>query len=246
MVPKLRPDRWFGHLRWPLSALILYAGSLFAAAPLSPPRPQNSPTSPPASPAPTESARPEGTIAAYRSALERDDPEAAYRLLSPTLQQHLPYEKWVARWKETTFERDAQRKQLAADPKLALQAAITLPQGTVLLMAPNPARTATTRWQVAEPDLATVHAETPEQALHLLMQAVEQRNYFAILRLLSASERKALEAELRERAERLRQSLARPKPGIEVRGDRVHFQYDPRFFIDLVRERDGWRVLDLN
>jgi hypothetical protein len=104
-------------------------------------------------------------------------------------------------------------------------------------------------WQIAEPDLAVVHAETPEQLLHLLVEAVEQRNYFALLRLLSTSERKALEAELRERVERLRNSLARSRqtaPPIEVHGDRAHYQYDPRFFVDLVRERDGWRVLDLN
>jgi hypothetical protein len=209
---------------------------------------------------------PEETLAAYRAALERDDPQAAYRLLSPTVQQHIPYEKWAERWRETPAERAAQLKSLldasntpAAARAITLQAAIALPQGTVLLLAPStPGRLAdrglgrrsysrSGDWQVADPDLAAVHAETPERVLHLLIEAVEQRNYFALLRLLSTTERKALEAELRERVERLRTSLSKSKaPAIEVHGDRAHYQYDPRFFVDLVRERDGWRVLDLN
>lgn len=233
---------------------------------------------------------PTDTITAYREALERDDAAAAYRLLSPSVQQQLSLEKWSARWKETPLERAAQRKLLletrtSSGGSIAMQAAIALPQGTELLMAPatsSPAKPSpsanraaaarstsslsrplhrSTDWQVADPDLAAVHAETPEQVLHLLIEAVEQRNYFALLRLLSTTERKVLETELRERIDRLRNSLARKKPptnptnpaipgpaipGLEVHGDRAHYQYDPRFFVDLVRERDGWRVLDLN
>jgi hypothetical protein len=80
-----------------------------------------------------------------------------------------------------------------------------------------------------------------------LATAVEQRNYFAALRLLSRGERQAIELELRERVERLRSSLARRQAlPIEVHGNRARYQYDPRFFIDLVREEAGWRVLDLN
>lgn len=219
---------------------------------------------------------PTDTITAYREALERDDAAGAYRLLSPAVQQQLSLEKWTARWKETPIERAAQRKLLletqraSSGGSIAMQAAIAMPQGTELLMAPassSPTKTSSTSgpsarsssplnrslhrstdWQVADPDLAAVHAETPEQVLHLLIEAVEQRNYFALLRLLSSTERKVLETELRERIDRLRNSLNRKKasPAIEVHGDRAHYQYDPRFFVDLVRERDGWRVLDLN
>jgi hypothetical protein len=244
----------------------------------------------PSGKSPGKTPLPTDTLAAYRQALERDDPAAAYRLLSPTAQQHLSFEKWSARWKETPLERAAQHKLLLEGQNLAgsstspstsssgdqaggqasssskgviaMQAAIALPQGTELVMAPTPSGTQrvsrftpslqrslhrSTDWQVADPDLAAVHAETPEQVLRLLIEAVEQRNYFALLRLLSTTERKALETELRERIDRLRSSLSRKKsPAVEVRGDRAHYQYDPRFFVDLVRERDGWRVLDLN
>src|SRR5262245_24969011 len=56
--------------------------------------------------------QPIDTLAAYRTALERDDPASAYRLLSPTIQQRLTVEKWSARWRETQFERAAQLKLL--------------------------------------------------------------------------------------------------------------------------------------
>lgn len=225
---------------------------------------------------------PAETLAAYRSALETNDPAAAYKLLSPLVKQRLTFEKFSADWKTTEAERATQRQFLTkSDLPIVTQAAVTLPQGTVLLLTPagdgralNLSRTesCSSCWRILDPDLGAIHAETPERVLSLLINAVEQRNYFALLRLLSASERQAIEAELRERTERLRMSLSnlsqqKKPPGpnltphnpaapplqeatlpsaIEVRGDRAHYQYDPRFFVDLVREKDGWRILDLN
>lgn len=195
------------------------------------------------------------TLVAYREALRRDDPASAYLLMAPAVKGRTTYEQFVAQWRATQPERLAQLKLLsgehgpAASPnQLALQALVSLPQGTALLLVP-PSGQIQSGWLIADPDLSTVHAETPEQVLRLLIDAVEQRNYFALLRLLSASERQALEGELKERIERLRASMSRRQAApqlLEVRGDRAHYQYDPRFFVDLVREKDGWRVLDLN
>lgn len=197
------------------------------------------------------------TLAAYREALRRDDPASAYLLMAPTVKARTNYEQFTAQWRETQPERLAQLKLLseehvpspASTNQLSLQALVSLPQGTALLLIP-PSGRSQSGWRIADPDLSTVHADTPEQVLRLLIDAIEQRNYFALLRLLSASERQALEGELKERLERLRASMSRrqnaAQPPLEVRGDRAHYQYDPRFFVDLVREKDGWRVLDLN
>jgi hypothetical protein len=206
------------------------------------------------------------TISAYRTALQQDNPAIAYQLLAPAARQHVSYDQFNAQWQETRPERDAQlgllslptRPESLAGPspathanerellaRITTQAAVALPEGTVLTLTPGdkPGRA----WQVVDPDLAAVSAESPETVLRLLADAVEERNYFALLRLLSTAERQAIEAELRERLDRLRMSLSRQKPlPIEVEGDKAHYQYDPRFFIDLVRQKDGWRVLDLN
>ena len=57
-------------------------------------------------------ATPVQTLARYRDALERDDPKAAYALLTKTAQQSLPYEQFAQQWQDTKVERSAQAAQL--------------------------------------------------------------------------------------------------------------------------------------
>lgn len=123
------------------------------------------------------------------------------------------------------------------------------------------------RWQVARPSLATPDIQTPVAALRGLVQALERLSFASVLRLFSAQARQTLEQELRERVERMRAALQKleaaqdapslvgsaqdahqPAAGItvEVLGNRARIQYDPRFFVEFVREADGWRVRDLN
>ena len=108
----------------------------------------------------------------------------------------------------------------------------------------SPAQPLQRAWQLSDANLRAVAAASPQDVLKMLLIAVEQRNYPALLRLLSTSERLALEAQLTERLERLRAALI--KPTIEIKGDRARIEYDPRFFIDLVREGASWRIADLN
>jgi hypothetical protein len=122
-------------------------------------------------------------------------------------------------------------------PAASARAVVTLPQGAQLVLLPvgesvaaagkpagkaaGPALALTTRaqaWRIVDPDLQTIHAPTPEAALRLLIAAAEQRSYPALLRLLSRSERQSLEAELAERIERLRASLARGQAGSAAGG----------------------------
>ena len=190
------------------------------------------------------------TLRSYQQALERDDPQAAYALLSPVLQQGLPREQFVEQWREQQPERREQARQLAQlldergplrrRESLSSRALLTLPHGAQLVVVPTGGS-----FRVLDPDLQSVRARTPEDALRLLLLAVEQRSYPALLRLLSTSERQNLEAELRERLERLRGALSRGLAP-EVNGDRARLLYDPRFFIELKREPDGWRVADFN
>lgn len=123
------------------------------------------------------------------------------------------------------------------------------------------------RWQVARPSLATPDIQTPVAALRGLVQALERLSFASVLRLFSAQARQTLEQELRERLERMRAALqkleaAQDAPSlvgsaqdahqpaasitVEVLGNRARIQYDPRFFVEFVREADGWRVRDLN
>lgn len=121
------------------------------------------------------------------------------------------------------------------------------------------------RWRVAQAELSAPDASTPEAALRGLLAAMEQRSFSAVFRLLSAKTRQAVEEEIQERALRLRNALhAAPtvhlEPRlegasssssvagirVEVRGNQARIQYDSRFFIELVRESEGWRIRDMN
>ena len=123
-------------------------------------------------------------------------------------------------------------------------------------------------WRVAHAELSAPDASTPEAALRGLLAAMEQRSFSALFRLLSAKTRQAVEEELQERALRLRSALqAAPTVNletrsmgtsssisssslsgirVEVRGNQARIQYDSRFFIELVREPEGWRIRDMN
>ena len=144
-------------------------------------------------------------------------------------------------------------------------ASASAPSGELVLSA-----TASGRWRIASAGLLAPDTATPEAALRNLLAALDQRSFSAVFRLLSAPTRQAVEEELRERAERLRSALqaataptgspsprspasSNPSPSppttgmrIEVQGNRARIYYDPRFFIDLVREPEGWRIRDMN
>lgn len=126
-------------------------------------------------------------------------------------------------------------------------------------------------WRITTPELSPTATATPEAALHGLLEALDRRSLALLLRLLRPATRQAVEDELNERAERLRAALAgrlthpsppgsptpsapttSPSPSplqlphLELVGDRARLQYDPRFFIELVRDKDGWRIRDMN
>lgn len=123
-------------------------------------------------------------IRSYQQALVKDDAQAAYALLSPSLQQSLPREQFEQLWQQQRPERLEQARQLGqlldkgsgGKPGrplgLGARALLTLPQGTQLTVVP-----AGGAWRVAAPDLQQVRARTPEEALQLLLLAVEQRSY---------------------------------------------------------------------
>lgn len=220
-------------------------------------------------------ADPQPTVSAYQRSLEDDNPQAAYALLSPAAQAALPRERFTTLWGTTRVERADQREQLATllSPRPNRPAARLFPQLTLSIAADSLVRSelqlaenSSGAWRITTPELSPVATATPEAALRALLDAIDGRNLALLLRLLSPATRQAVEDELQERAERLRAALAgagsRPKetsppaagsppsgptsPRIEISGDRARLQYDQRYFIDLIREKDGWRIRDMN
>ncbi|MCS6915631.1 MAG: hypothetical protein RMK29_00015 [Myxococcales bacterium] len=184
------------------------------------------------------------TLLHYAQALEGDDPQGVYRLLDEPTRAQIPYEEFAQRWRDTAQERQAQARAIrrslrALPPPLAH---VTLADGMRLSLerAPHGGQ-----WLVRDVRWQGARADTPEEALRLLLEAAERRSYAAVLQLLTSAQRQLVEAEVRERVDRLRAALSRRQP-IEIRGERARLQYDPRFYIELRKEPEGWRVHDLN
>lgn len=184
------------------------------------------------------------TLLRYAQALEGDDPQAVYRLLDEPTRARLSWEEFAQRWRDTPEERRAQARAVrrtvsALPPPLAH---VIFADGMKLSLERAPAGGA---WLLRDVRLQGARTDTPEEALRLLLAAAEQRSYAAVLRLLTSAQRQIVEAEVRERLDRLRAALGRRQP-IEVKGERARLQYDPRFYIELRKEPEGWRVHDLN
>lgn len=181
--------------------------------------------------------------------LEQGDPQRAYRLLDAPTRRTLPYPDFAALFLATQTERRERARALHRQVKVRSPgnalAMLSLGDGTRVEMQEERGG-----WRLTDLGAVTVCPQTPEEAMRLLLAAAEGRSYAAVMRLFSPSQRQAIEAELRERIERLRAALQRKQP-LEARGDRIRLQYDPRFFIELQRETSqagatGWRVIDLN
>ncbi len=191
---------------------------------------------------------PAATLRRYADAIATDDARAAYQLLSPSLRSSVRVEDFEKQWHDNRRERDEQRQLILTmlsrrHPSLSERAELRLVQGSVIHLS-SVSQTFGNSWVLSDANLRSVSATTPQEALRLLLLAAEQRNFSALLRILSSEQRQALEAQLSERIERLRAALLRPS--IEVSGDRARIEYDPRFFIELTREGGSWRVTDLN
>ena len=63
------------------------------------------------------------------------------------------------------------------------------------------------------------------------------------MKLLSKSRREQFLRELNLRLEKLKANLDRD---FEISGDRARLQYDPQYWIRLVREHGVWRIVEFN
>lgn len=131
---------------------------------------------------------PSVTVKAWRQAIGNDDPKAAYTLLAPALQKQMPYPEFERKWRESQAERARQAKALAVDPDAA---------GTTAEVALDGGKSAVLRregnfWRFDVPLVAQTRAQTPQEALRLFGSAIEERNFFMVMRLLTPGRKEGL------------------------------------------------------
>jgi len=185
-------------------------------------------------------ARPDarGTLRAWAEAVERDDPAAAWRLVSAEARRGTSESDFTRRWKELREERRERAsdlKRVTAPP--AESARLVVGQRAALAVLEP------VGWRILSPRLERVGASSPEEALSRFVRALEARDFDAALQLLGEPLRSSLERELAERLSRLRTLVGKPLP---IDGNRARVRYDSRYLIELIQENGAWQINDLN
>lgn len=183
-------------------------------------------------------------LRAWNEAVDRDDPRAAYALLSPAAQKQVPYEDFERRWRAHPEERRRQAHALGASLGGAAQiperATVTLHDGqTATLVREGDV------WRLESPLVSSVSAARPQDALRQFAIAVENRNFHAVMALLTSTRRDGLNQVI----ERFTTGLKAHVGGeIVITGDRAFIQWDDgkdKWKISLKLEDGQWRIDDI-
>jgi hypothetical protein len=185
-------------------------------------------------------APPADAVRAYLRALDRNDPDAAYALLSEETRREVSREQFAAHWREN---HDAARADAAAlheglSHGVAQDARIVYGDGFAV-PATRDAVPAPGGWRLSEvPSAHVPHAATPEEALAAFQRQLAAHDWEAMSRVVSPGTREAVERELRERT-----SALADHPGLEVTGDKARLKLG-RFELVLEKTASGeWRVV---
>ncbi|HLU66160.1 MAG TPA: hypothetical protein VKZ63_07780 [Kofleriaceae bacterium] len=188
-------------------------------------------------------------VAAYLSALRSDDPRRAYALLADDVRKDVPYETFAAEWKASAAEREHQARALEEDLRagadLGERALVTFPDGTTLGMQRQSGA-----WRLDVPLLSRTHAATPHVAIELLAAALSERDYDAVMRILTARRREGIGKQVDAFTDSLERHLKSSKDRVGFVGkDRAELQWSDGgtvYKIVLRLEGGEWRVDDVH
>lgn len=187
---------------------------------------------------------PEALRDAYAAALRRDDPDAAYALLSPALQATTTREAFRARWKASAGERAAALKAVDELPK-TLQRPIsggqTVHGDRVLTWAEVGGR-----YQIVQGLPGLPDTSTPAQTIHAFLTALRAADLHTLEALVDDDLAARLRDDWNRRATAIEALLGQPG-AIEYSSDmqRAVLRYEPGRALTLEQTPAGWRLTAL-
>ncbi len=183
-------------------------------------------------------------LARWRQAIAKNDPHAAYALLSSALRARTSEADFTLQWKAAQADLSAQQEALHG-PLTVRRAEGDLSDGRAWPLVRDP-----DRWRIASTRPLEPGGDTPEDALRRLVAAVEARDFDAVVALLAEPLRTTLEQALADRLARLKAAIRRgafdATGASSSAGSAARIRYDPRYHLDLVEENGRWRVADFN
>jgi hypothetical protein len=187
---------------------------------------------------------PEALRDAYAVALRRDDPAAAYALLSPELQAATSRAAFAARWKAQKREREAALTAIRTLPpshRAAILGGRTVHGERVLTWA----RVAG-HYQIVHGLPGVPDSSTPAQAIRAFLVAVRSADLHALEALVSDELASRLRDDWNRRATIIEALLEQPG-AIEYSPDmqRAVLRYEPGRALTLEQSPAGWRLTAL-
>ena len=191
---------------------------------------------------------PEDLHAAYLDALRKDDPDAAYQLLSPELQARIDADSFRARWQANAKERkmalDAAeaRRRVDGDAPPAVRGAQSTHEGGHTLV-----------WTQAGDSYLVVSGlpgipdtSTPEATVRTLIAALRRANDGELGNVLAPELRERAASEWQVRVESIESALAEPG-SVTYSADnmRAILRYAAGRAIVLEQSPAGWRVIEM-
>jgi len=176
----------------------------------------------------------------YIRAVERNDAEAIYRLLSREVKERLSKELIKEGMKDFRVEISKQlsalKKRVKAED-LKPYVDIVLADGEVVTLVFEDGE-----WRVAGGLFESYSLRSPRAVISALYKALLRRDYFLFFSLLSTEKQRELETEINFLLERIKRIDSLP---IVIEGDRAVIEYAPNHFIELIREGEEWRIEDI-
>ncbi len=190
-------------------------------------------------------ADPTDTVRAWRTAVDQDNPRAAYGLLSPRIRKDLTFTEFERQWKATREERTRQASAMGTPGDQAVEigaaAELTLDDGKKTRLVREKKL-----WRMEQPLLTSSRASTPQEAMRLFATAIEDRNFFAVMRLLTSTRKDGLGAFIDGFVGGLRSNVGRE---ITINNDRAVIEWkegSKTWKVTLKKENDEWRVDDVD
>jgi len=183
---------------------------------------------------------PQDLLHRYIEAIETDQPTLAYDLLHKNVRRSVSRTEFIRRWKEMRPELRAQAARLKKQQeKLVVKANASLVYGSGIRM--KVVYDKTRRWNLENGFPVVAHTPTPVHAIKAFLTAVEQRNYRAVMKLLSKNTQQRAEERVESWVSGLKEALELADE-IEVSGTTARLKFGNKYSIELVQEEGQWKV----
>lgn len=188
---------------------------------------------------------PEALRQAHLSALEKNDPKAAYALLAPEARARGDYATFLARWKADAKERAATKasaKKLPSALREPVKGGTSVHDGGAVLTWAEIGG----RWLVTSGLPGDRVAATPAEAIRGFVAAARTADLAGVQRYLAPELAESIRRDFAARVEAIDAALAKPG-AIELSDDlrRAQLRYEPSRVITLEQTPQGWRITAL-